>query len=200
MPYLIRYGFPLDFDRNSKLGNNDKNHTSALAFPQDIDAYLKEEISHGAIYGPFKDPPFDGFHTSPFMTRPKPGATHRRVIIDLSFPHGQAINSNISKTQYLGTDFVLTLPSIDMITNKVKKFGKGSLLYKIDISRAFRHVKIDPRDYFLLGLRHQDYFLDTCLPFGYRNESGIFQRLSDAIRYIMRSRGYWNYFNCTTII
>ena len=65
------------------------------------------------------------FHTSPFMTRPKPGAPHRRVIIDLSFPHGQAVNSNISKTQYLGTEFVLTLPSIDIITNKVKKFGKG---------------------------------------------------------------------------
>ena len=115
MPYLIRYGFPLDFDRNSKLGKNDKNHTSALAFPQDIDAYLKEEISHGAIFGPFKHPSFNNSHTSPFMTRPKPGAPHRPVIIDLSFPHGQAVNFNISKTQYLGTEFVLTLPSIDTI-------------------------------------------------------------------------------------
>ena len=190
LPYLIRYGFPLDFDRNSKLGKNDTNHTSALAFPQDIDAYLKEEISHGAIFGPFKNPPFDDFHTSPFMTRPKPGAPHRRVIIDLSFPQGQAVNSNISNTKYLGTEFVLTLPSIDTITNKVKQFGRGSLLYKIDISRAFRHVKIDPRDYFLLGLKDQDYYLDTCLPFGYRNGSGIFQRLSDAIRFIMKSQGY----------
>ena len=51
LPYLIRYGFPLDFDRNSKLGQNDKNYTSALAFPQDIEAYLKEEISYGAIFG-----------------------------------------------------------------------------------------------------------------------------------------------------
>ena len=190
LPYLIRYGFPLDFDRNSKLGTNNKNHTSALAFPQDIDAYLKEEISHGAIFGPFKQPPFNDFHTSPFMTRPKPGAPHRRVIIDLSFPHGQAVNSNISKTQYLGTEFVLTLPSIDIITNKVKNNGRGSLLYKIDISCAFRHVRIDPRDYFLLGLKHQDYYLDTCLPIGYRNGSGIFQRLSDAIRFIMKSQGH----------
>ena len=124
------------------------------------------------------------------MTKEKPGAPHRRVIIDLSFPQGEAVNSNISKESYLGTDFILTLPSIDTITNKVRKFGKGSLLYKIDISRAFRHVKIDPRDYFLLGLRHQDYYLDTCLPFGFRHGSGIFQRLSDAIRFIMKSQGY----------
>ena len=124
------------------------------------------------------------------MTRPKPGAPHRRVIINLSFPHGQVVNSNISKNQYLGTEFVLTLPSIDTITNKVKQFVKGSLLYKIDISRAFRHVKIDPRDYFLLGLKHQDYYLYTCLLFRYRNGSRIFQRLSDAIRFIMKSQGY----------
>ena len=127
------------------------------------------------------------------MTRDKPGAPHRRVIIDLSFPHGEAVNSNINtciKDQYLGTDFILTLPSIDLITDKVRKLGKGSLLYKIDISRAFQHVKIDPRDYFLLGLRHQDYFLDTCLPFGFRHGSGIFRRLSDAIQFMMKSKGY----------
>ena len=98
------------------------------------------------------------------------------------------VNSEISKDSYLGTDFILTLPSIDHITSKVKKFGKGSLLYKIDISRAFRHVKIDPRDYFLL--KHENYFFDTCLPFGYRHGSGIFTRLSDAVRFIMKNKGY----------
>ena len=106
------------------MGTNEKNYTSALAFPQDIEAYLKEEIRHNAIFGPYKDPPFTDLHTSPFMTRPKPGAAHRRVIIDLSFPQGQAVNLNISKSQYLGTDFVLTLPSIDSITNKVKNLAE----------------------------------------------------------------------------
>ena len=79
---------------------------SAVAFPQDVEAYLQEEIQYGAIHGPFKEPPLDNLHTSPFMTRDKPGALHRRVIIDLSFPHGEAVNSNISKEQYLGTDFI----------------------------------------------------------------------------------------------
>ena len=54
----------------------------------------------------------------------------------------------------------------------------------------FRHIKIDPRDYFLLGLKHKSYYLDTCLPFGYRKRSGIFQKLSDAIRFIVSTRGY----------
>ena len=48
---------------------------------------------------------------------------------------------------------MLTLPSIDCIINKGKQFGKGSLLYKIDISCAFRHVKIDPGDYFFVRFK-----------------------------------------------
>ena len=173
--HLIRYGFPLDFNRTSKLGKNTKNHKSATMFPEDVEAYIQEEIGFGAIVGPFSDPPFQEFHVSPFMTREKPGGAHRRVIMDLSFPQGGAVNTNISKDSYLGTDFILTLPSIDHITNKIKQLGKGSLIYKVDMSRAFRHIKIDPRDYFLLGLKHKNYYLDTCLPFGYRNGSGIFR-------------------------
>ena len=188
--HLIRYGFPLEFNRDSKLGKNTKNHRSAIMFPEDVEAYIQEEITFGAIVGPFSDPPFQELHIFPFLTREKPGRVHRRVIMDPSFPHGRAVNTNISKDSYLGTDFILTLPSIDHITNKMKQLGKGSLIYKVDISRAFRHIKIDPRDYFLLGLKHKNYYLDTCLPFGYRNGSGIFQRLSNAICLIMSTMGY----------
>ena len=53
--YLIRYGFPLDFDKNSKLSKSTENHKSALMFPGDIDQYLKEEIEFGAIVGRFSN-------------------------------------------------------------------------------------------------------------------------------------------------
>ena len=39
LPLLIRFGFPLDFD-------NKENDTSAKLFPEDVDAYLEEEIRH----------------------------------------------------------------------------------------------------------------------------------------------------------
>ena len=114
-----------------------------------------------------------------------PSSDHRRVIIDLSFPKGQSVNQGVSSDQYLNTSFILSLPTIDNI-----KYGKGLLIYKIDISRAFRHVKIDPDSYFLLGLKLDKYYLDTCLPFGYRRSSAIFQRITDSIRYIMAEAGY----------
>ena len=61
----------------------------------------------------------------------------------------------------------------------------------MDVSRAFRHIKIDPHDYDLLGLKWQnDAFFDTCLPFGNRHGTQIFQRVSDAVRYIMHVKGF----------
>ena len=90
---------------------------------------------------------------------------------------------------YLGTPFLLTLPSIDHIMAKVRQLGKGSHLYKVD-TRAFWHIKIDARDYHLLGLKHQNYFIDTCLPFAYRHRSAILQHISDAVCHIMTSRNY----------
>ena len=124
------------------------------------------------------------------MTRHKPNSDNRRVIIDLSWPLENSVNDGIDKNSYLGADFSLTFPSVDHITDEVRRIGKGAHLYKIDISRAFCHVKIDPLDYDLLGLHWQDAYLDTCLPFGTKHGSQIFQRLSDAVRHILRQHGY----------
>ena len=190
LPLLIRFGFPLDFDRNSILESHSDNHTSAKNYPQDVQTYLEEEIQYNAILGPFDNPPLDDLHTSPFMTREKSNSTNRRVIIDLSFPQGRSVNVGSAKDIYLGTPFALKLPTIDHITNRVRKLGKGCMIYKIDIKRAFRHVKLDPRDYDLLGLRQDKWFLNTCLPFGFRHGSALFQRLSDAVHHMMRQRGH----------
>ena len=61
---------------------------------------------------------------------------------------------------YLSTDFVLTYPSVDNITDEVLKLGKGCQIFKIDISTDFQHVPIDPGDLDLLGLHWVNYFLD----------------------------------------
>ena len=60
------------------------------------------------------------------MTRDKPGSKHRRVIIDLSWPPGSSVNASIDKASYMGTDFVLVLPTVDNITDQLKLLG-GSI-------------------------------------------------------------------------
>ena len=187
---FLTFGFPLDFHRNSPLSWEGDNHKSALEYPQDIDAYLKEEIHFNAIVGPFDKHPCHNGHISPFMTRDKPGSENRRVIIDLSWPVGSSVNSGIDKDSYMGTEFALVLPTVDHITDQLKLLGKGAHLYKIDISRAFRHIKVDPLDYDLLGLHWRYVYVDTCVLFRSRHGSQIFQRVSDAVRHIMRRHGH----------
>ena len=191
LPLLIKFGFPLDFDRNNVITHQEVNHKSALDYPDHVETYLQEEIDHKAILGPYKDSPIDNLHISPFMTRDKPNSSNRRVIIDLSWPHGGSVNAGVPTDRYLGTDFVLTYPSVDNITQEVLKLGRGCKIFKVDISRAFRHVPIDPRDLDLLGLHWKDYFI----PFGFKQGLSIFQRISDVVRFSMRQEchGIWNY-------
>ena len=69
------------------------------------------------------------------------------------------------------------------------------VIYKVDISRAFHHLKIDPGDLDLLGLKHDSYYLDGSLAFGFRHGSFFFQKCSDAIRFIMKKFCYPNLLN-----
>ena len=97
---LIEFGFPLDFNRNCPLRCEGSNHSSAVEYPSDVDAYIKEETEFQAILGPFSQNPIEGGHCSPFMTRPKPDSDRRRVIIDLSWPQEASVNSGINKNTY----------------------------------------------------------------------------------------------------
>ena len=140
-----------------------------MNYPKDIHAYLQEEMSHGGILGPYDTNPIELAHYSPFMSRDKSGSHNRRVIIDLSWPKGSSINDGIHKDSYLGTDSSLSFPTVENITDALKHLGKGSHLFKIDISHEFCHIKVDPEAYEILGL-HWDGkdFINTCVLFGSR--------------------------------
>ena len=82
---------------------------------------------------------------------------------------------------------------MDNIVDKLKQLGDSALLFKIYISRAFRHLKIDPGDLDLLGLKHGSYYIDGTLAFGFWHRSVYFQRCTDAVRYTMHHKfGYPN--------
>ena len=186
----IKFGFPLDVSPHANLTCDLSNHRSATLFPSHVNTYLQEEKGFKAIFGPFNEKPFKNLHFSPFITREKPDSDNRRVIVDLSWPKGHAINDFVDSDEYMGTKFMLTFPSIDDITAQVVRLGRGCLLYKVDISRAFRHIKMDPSDYDKLGLNWDGYYFDSCLPFGFKHGSKIFQRTSDAVRFMMSKQNY----------
>ena len=138
---------------------------------------IKEELSHGAMLGPMLD------------------SDLRRTIADLSWPKGHAVNAGVPKDVYLGTKFVLNYPSIDNIVHRLIQLGPGSMLFKIDISRAFRQLKVNPGDIDLLGLKQDSYFIDQSVPFRYRHGSIFFEKVTNSIRFIMKNNGFPDLYN-----
>ena len=165
---LIEFGFPLDFDRSRHLASTLVNHASAKNFSEHIDKYVQEELQFEAILGPFDAPPIK-MHISPFMTREKSGSDSCRAIIDLSFPKGLSVNDGVAKKSHLGTEFQMHYPSVDSIIRTLRALGPSARISKVDISRAFRQLKIDPGNIDLLGLQHKNQlYLVLSVPFGYR--------------------------------
>ena len=91
----------------------------------------------------------------------------------------------------MNTVYKLQYPTIDSITQHLVKLGKGALLYKIDLSRAFRQLPIDPHDYDLLVLNWQNsYYCDLFMAFGFREGSQFCSRLTDFFKYLMFKKNY----------
>jgi len=188
---FLACGFPLDLKAQPKANKEFVNHSSAIKFGPHIQHYLDTELNHSAILGPFSKP-ITGLHLSPMMTRPKQGSSKRRVIIDLSWPKGTSINDNVDPNTYMGTPFLLKFPTVDDVISRVKVLKGDCLLYKVDLQRAFRQLRLDPGDIFHTGLHFEDQtYVDTAIPFGYRHGSMACQRFTDAIRFIMHQHGYY---------
>ena len=75
--------------------------------------------------------------------------------------------------------------SIDDAITKIKMLGNSVHLAKSDILSAFRIIPVHPDDYELLGFRwNWKYFVDRCLPMGYRTSCKNFEELSTSIEWI----------------
>ena len=158
-----------------------KNHGSALSRPDVIDAYLARECELGATCGPFSSNPL----SSALTTSPLQIAYSRtgkpRVVVDLSFPREYSVNSGIPTATYLGDDFKVRLPGVDALLDIIRLKGRHCHLFKMDLSRAYRQLRIDPRDYHLLGFRHRNsLYFDIAPPFGLRSSAMMCQRSTNA--------------------
>ena len=190
---LLEFGFPLDFDRRSKLDYNVKrNHKGAREFPDFINEYLNKECGSVRIVGPFKQNPFSvPLMVSPMNTVPKANVDERRVIVDLSWPHGSAVNDGISKDQYLGEVIDLHYASVADVCEMARSVGVGAVIYKRDLRRAYRQILVDPKDYCYLGYNWENrYFFDTALCMGQRNAALACSRTTRAVMYMHGCEGY----------
>ena len=188
----LEFGFPLSVDY-SRFSYNEHivNHKSALMFPEAVNTYLKVEKRHDAIVGPYHNNPFKNFHVSPMMTRPKPDGS-RRLIVDLSWPHGTSVNSCIPDNCFDNCNCSLRYPTIDNIVDVISDVGQDALLFKIDLKRAYRNLRADPRDFPVLGLLWKgECYVDISIPFGLKIGASACQVVTDSITHLLMTSGVW---------
>ena len=119
---FLMFGFPIDHD-GSEVSITKNNHAGAgPEFQQEIVGYLSKEIREGAVLGPCPTNPFLlPIAVSPLNTVPKREPGRRRIILDLSFPEGRAVNDGIVADRYLGQHEKLSFPSIDDLVKIIHK-------------------------------------------------------------------------------
>ena len=114
-----------------------KNHKGAREFPEAINKYLGKEISHDAAIGPFSSNPFSlPCKINPLNSVPKRCSEDGRIIVDLSFPVGNSVNSTIPKDSYLGEPTELKFPTVDALIAMIKRKGRGCTVFKRELQRA----------------------------------------------------------------
>ena len=95
-------------------------------------------------------------------------------------PEGLSVNDGITKE-----DFSLQYVRVDDAIARIMQLGRGTLLAKFDIRRAFRLCPVRPEDWHLLGMCWEGkYYYDKVLPFGLRSAPFIFNEVAEAFQWI----------------
>ena len=180
----IKFGFPLGIKQWSQIiSNTSENHASAKAYPDEVSAFIHDELAFDALLGPFEQKPHPLFTWSPLMTRPK--GSGQRIILDLSYGEG-SVNKATDRDLFDGKPFKLKLPSLDGLLPILEELGADAHLWKIDISQAFRNVRIDSQDAIHLGIMWQNqYYIDKNLAFGAVHSTAIFEHITNLICFIL---------------
>ena len=186
----LEFGFPAGYQSTQVPTLGLSNHSSAVKHPSHVEKYIDVELSHNALLGPFDKSPFqDWFRWNPLMTRPKRDSDDLRVILDLSFPEAESVNHGIPRQSLDAAPFKLCLPTPEVLANKIRDLGPGCLLYKADLSRAYRQLRSDPLDWPLLGLSWSDKsYVDVAIPFGLRHGASACQRTTEAVAQITKHK------------
>lgn len=189
----LEFGWPINYCANIQPISAKHNHSSATNFPEAIEDYIRTELKHRAIIGPFDNSPFDSLTINALHTVPKKGSDEsvRRIVLDLSYPREGSVNAGIPGESYLDEDFELQYPSVDTLAALLINVGANSFMYKRDLSRAYRQLPVDPSDYQRLGFKwNNKIYFDTFLPFGLRTAAQACQRTTNALTFIMSKEGY----------
>ena len=195
--YIIdrcRHGVDIGYE-GERFPHISENWPSATQYGEAVENSIRDDLAKSRKLGPFLQPPFENFVVSPLGAFPKKHSPDKyRVIFDLSYPAGKAVNDHISPDK-----FSLTYMTIDDVVYKIQEYGPGALVAKLDLESAFSHILVRPQDWELLGSSYwcqdntgtvtRQYFVNTVLPFGLRSSPKLFTDFAFAAKLVMEYEG-----------
>ncbi|XP_027136074.1 uncharacterized protein LOC113746034 [Larimichthys crocea] len=160
------------------------NLQSAISDPDTVDRLLAKEVTETFMIGPFSSPPFPSFRISPIGIATRKYSGKKRLIIDLSSPHGSTVPSINSLIP--SPDFSMQYSTINHAISLIRAAGRGAWLAKADITSAFKVLPIHPDYWHLFGVLWKGaFYFAVRLTFGCKSSPKIFDSLSEALCWIL---------------
>ena len=189
---FLKYGFPINHNGVTGSRALPRNHAGARDYAHELKQQLDNECRLHACVGPFVAPPISDLFYSPLNSVLKRESNRRRLVLDLSFPPGNAINDGIDKDWYQGVEEKLQLPSIDSLVEKIIKLGPGCKVFKVDLERCYKQFFICPGDINLVAFHLDELiYIDCTLSMGSRSSARCCQYVTSAIVFIFVGEGYF---------
>lgn len=168
----FKEGFHLNYN-GPRVSFTAKNLISADMYKEETLSKLTKEVQLGRMLGPFNVKPISNLRVSPIGLVPKPD-NGWRLITHLSYPNKQGVNDfideDLCKVRYT---------SFDSVVDMISALGRSALIAKVDISQAFRLLRVNPEDFDLLGIMFDGkYYVEKCLPMGCSISCSLFEKFS----------------------
>ena len=187
---FLEFGFPLGLSEHPPptLVSSLRNHGSSYQYFTYIDEFLDTGLDRRELAGPCNVPPFDSVHVSPLMTATKKPDS-RRAVFDATFGD-LSMNNGTPSDLYLGQPFTYAYPKIEDFKRLVLECGRGSYIWKRDLSRFYLQIPLDPCEYPLVCcIWRKKLFFFCSLMFGLKHSGLQGQKVTTAVTWAHRRLG-----------
>ncbi|KAF5361332.1 hypothetical protein D9757_013548 [Collybiopsis confluens] len=140
-------------------------------------------VAKGHLAGPFDSPPLANFCCSPVrVVSKRHNSSKLRLINHLSWPHGSSVNDGIPDSEASISYDMFEKAVADLVVS-----GSGSLLAKLDLKDAFRHIPLCADLWHLFRISWASkFYYSLVLTFGLKNAPYIFNLFAEALHWIVQ--------------
>lgn len=184
---IIQFGANIGFAGDRTISQRCSNLKTAFASPsitESLSADIAMQIAIRRTHSPFTSPPFSNFRASPIGAVARKHSTKVRRIHHFSWPQEKSVNDGIPNAEATINYDMAEHAIRDLIASEL-----GSLMLKLDLEAAFRHIPVQPADWPLLGFEWRgNLYHDVVLAFGARSAPYVFNLFAEAVHWILQ----WN--------